>query len=194
MRPYNPRMACSACLLKFVVLAGPTCNRKNEKYLVWGIPPEGQKFSNMGFRTILKKFENFQVPSKMTKNFFVPKMFPVYRNVEKICLKFTYFLKFMYHKISYMASRNVYVLIGDQTFWKSNLPMNRVYISRISRKPCVQPLANFAFQWILESNIIKLYKIVIFTHERIISMKKLRLALSLRSLARICVICIIYVP
>jgi hypothetical protein len=154
--PYNSRTACSACLLKFVGLVGPTCNRQNEKYLVWGIPPEGQKFSNMGFWTISKKFKNLQVPSKMTKNFIVPKMFPVCRNVKKICLKFTYFLKFMYHKISYMASPNVYVLIGDQTFWKSKLLMNRLYISRISRKLCVQPLANFAFQWILESNVIKL--------------------------------------
>ena len=109
-------MGRSACLLKFVGLKGPTYNRKHEKNLVWGIPPEGQKFSNIGFRTILKKSENFKVPSKMTKNFFVPKMFPVCRNVEKICLKFTYFLKVMYHKISYMAFPNVYVVIGDQTF------------------------------------------------------------------------------
>jgi hypothetical protein len=121
-----------------------------------GHTPEGQKFSNMGFRTIYKKFKNFQVPSKMTKSFFVPKMFPVCRNVEKICLKFTYFLKVMFHKIYYMASPNVYVLIGDQTFWKSYLLMNGVYINRISRKPCVQPSANFAFQWILESNVMKL--------------------------------------
>ena len=83
-------------------------------------------------------------------------MFLVPQNVEKNCLKLTHFLMVVNHKNFYMAFPNIYVLIGDQTFRKSKLAMNRVYISRISCKQCVQPSASFAFQWILESNVVKL--------------------------------------